>query len=210
MEHLQFPDNPDNRWLFKFPRTSSFTQLFSPSYHTYVDPHFHDNERWVAWAFGLRDIVMEWDGFDRWDWDGLPDVESLKSLSMLSICSYDLRKLIIRLLAFLIHSFVTRLGYYLSPLRYPSTLNTHSCDDLDHRTKFGADFFIFSFCQDYVYAADRDTQPAKQVTSSTAHRNACATSIPLHKPPHEVRTKTTKRAQRERKRHAAPAVHPKK
>ncbi|KAH8976535.1 hypothetical protein EDB86DRAFT_3095863 [Lactarius hatsudake] len=181
MECLQFPDNPDNRWLFKFPRTSSFVRLFSPSYHTYVDPHFHDNERWVAWAFGLHDIVMEWDGFDRWDWDGLLDVESLKSLSMLSICSYDLHRLIIHLLAFLIHSFVMHLGYYL-----------------------------LAFRQDYVYAADRDTQPAKQVASSTAHRNARATSIPLHKPPHEVRTKTTKQAQCKRKRRTAPAVHPKK
>ncbi|KAH9072210.1 hypothetical protein EDB83DRAFT_2516986 [Lactarius deliciosus] len=209
MERLQFPDNPDNRWFFNFPSICSFTGLFGPSYHEYVDPQFHVNDRWMEWAFRLRDIVMDWDGFDRWDWDGLPGVESLKSLNMLSIWSYDFRKFIIRLLAFLIHSFVTRLGYYPSPLRYPPTLNTHSCDDPDHRTKFGTDCFLLPFHQDYVYAADRDTQPAKQVASSTAHRNARATGIPLREPPNEVRTKTTKRAQRERKRRAAPAVHPK-
>ncbi|KAH9167409.1 hypothetical protein EDB89DRAFT_1998092 [Lactarius sanguifluus] len=213
MERLQFPDNPDNRWLFKFPTISSITRLFGPSSHEYVDPHFHVNERWMAWALRLRDIVMGWDGFDRWDWDGLPDVGSLKSLNMLWIWRSmdDIRKFIIRLLAFLIHSFVTRLGYYPSPLRYPPTLNTHSCDDPDHRTKFGTNRSISPFRQDYVYAqpADSDTQPAKQVASSTAHRNAHATGIPLREPPNEVRTKTTKRAQRERKRRAAPAVHPK-
>ncbi|KAH9163207.1 hypothetical protein EDB89DRAFT_2021934, partial [Lactarius sanguifluus] len=213
MERLQFPDNPDNRWLFKFPTISSITRLFGPSSHEYVDPHFHVNERWMAWALRLRDIVMGWDGFDRWDWDGLPDVGSLKSLNMLWIWRSmdDIRKFIIRLLAFLIHSFVTRLGYYPSPLRYPPTLNTHSCDDPDHRTKFGTNRSISPFRQDYVYAqpADSDTQPAKQVASSTAHRNAHATGIPLREPPNEVRTKTTKRAQRERKRRARQLCIPK-
>ncbi|KAH9014850.1 hypothetical protein EDB85DRAFT_1899029 [Lactarius pseudohatsudake] len=169
MERLQFPDNPGNRWLFKFPNISNVTALFGPSYLDYVDPHFRLNERWIGWAQRLRDAVMDWDGFDRWDWDGLPDVEDLKSLNGLWIWrSWDqFRKFIIRLLAFLIHSFVTRLGYYPSPLRYPPTLNTHSCDDPDHRTKFGTHCFLFPFRQDYVYA-----EPANGGTKRKRKRRA--------------------------------------
>ncbi|KAH8978680.1 hypothetical protein EDB83DRAFT_2537509 [Lactarius deliciosus] len=38
---------------------------------------FHNKKMWRLWLFSLREVVMDWDGFDSWDWDGISNVKTL-------------------------------------------------------------------------------------------------------------------------------------
>ena len=86
----------------------------------------------------MREVVADWDGFDRWDWS---DLSKVRTLDINKLSTPDFHKFTVRLLAFFIHSFVTRLGYYPSPLLCPPTFATHSCSK--HRKKFGYEPLVF-------------------------------------------------------------------
>ncbi|KAN0128947.1 hypothetical protein V8E53_013236, partial [Lactarius tabidus] len=94
-------------------------------------------QSWRLWVSFVQDIVAEWDGFDSWDWEGHPPPIRAHNSSLLDYSQLDtqnFRRLTIRLLAFFIHTFVTRLSYYPSPLLlYPPTLKFHTCVEHGYR-----------------------------------------------------------------------------
>jgi hypothetical protein len=82
--------------------------------------------------------VKDWDGFDGWDWGSFSEA---RRVGITELSTQDFSRFTNSLLAFFIHSFVTRLGYYPSPLLRPPVLSTHNC--VDHRKKFGDGGIIF-------------------------------------------------------------------
>jgi hypothetical protein len=79
---------------------------------------------------------MAWEGFDDWDWDGFTDV---RNMGINKLSSGDFWRLSIRVLAFFIKTFVTRLGYYPSPMLCPLILANQRCPK--HKKKFGTGLF---------------------------------------------------------------------
>jgi len=55
---------------------------------------------------------MDWEGFNKWDWEGFMDVRNMK-ISKLSFNNFC--KLAVRILIFFIRSFVTCLGFPYAP-----------------------------------------------------------------------------------------------
>jgi hypothetical protein len=79
---------------------------------------------------------MDWEGFDDWDWYGLTDIRNIR-INKLSV--EDFRRLTERVLSFFIKSFVTRLGYFPSPmLRHPILANPRCTK---HKKKFATGLF---------------------------------------------------------------------
>jgi predicted small metal-binding protein len=97
-----------------------------------VQPHFLVNKKcWVEWLFAVRRVTMEWSGFDTWDWKGLKDV---RSIDLGKLSHRDFHTATLCLLTFFINTFISRLGYYPSPMLCPPALATHSCSK--HRKSF--------------------------------------------------------------------------
>ncbi len=65
----------------------------------------------------------------------------METLNINSLLGPVFRRLTIHLLAFYIDSFVSHLGFYLSPLLHPPILTVPSCQE--HCQKFGHRFVIF-------------------------------------------------------------------
>ena len=38
---------------------------------------FEDKKAWRAWLQAARQVVMEWEGFNEWDWEGFTDVRNM-------------------------------------------------------------------------------------------------------------------------------------
>ncbi|KAH9013792.1 hypothetical protein EDB83DRAFT_2321613 [Lactarius deliciosus] len=51
---------------------------------------FHNKKMWRLWLFSLHEVVMDWDGFDSWDWDGISNVKTLNIDSLLGQASTHL------------------------------------------------------------------------------------------------------------------------
>ena len=137
MEHLQFKATSEKhtfekQWIHKENWVVHISEMWDPI-HGDTDCRFFRNKKaWRIWLFSLHEVVMEWDGFDSWDWGGFSDV---KTLNIDSLLGPDFRRLAIRLLAMYVHSFITRLGFYPSPLLRRPLLAVPSCQE--HRRKFG-------------------------------------------------------------------------
>ena len=102
---------------------------------------FRNKKVWRNWFQLMCEVVMHWDGFDDLDWGHFSGMWSL-GIDVLS--EQDFRKLTLQLLIFFIHSFVSRLGYYPSPILHPpilATVSSLSC--AKHRQKFGHSFLNF-------------------------------------------------------------------
>ena len=95
-------------------------------------PSFFGNNVWRSWVLAVRSVVADWDGFEQWDWGNF---SKARTMGIDNLSELDFHKFTVCLLAFFIHSFVTRLGYYPSSLLLPPTLATHSC--IYHAKKFG-------------------------------------------------------------------------
>ena len=79
---------------------------------------------------------MDWKGFDDWDWRGFTDVRNMR-INKLSV--EDFLRLTLHVLIFFIKSFVTRLGYYPSPMLCPPILADQRCTQ--HKKKFATGLF---------------------------------------------------------------------
>jgi hypothetical protein len=97
---------------------------------------FEDKKAWRAWLRAARQVVMEWEGFDEWDWEGFTDI---RNMGINSLSMGDFHKLTMCILIFFIKSFVTRLGYYPSPILRPPILANQCCTK--HRKKFATSLF---------------------------------------------------------------------
>jgi predicted small metal-binding protein len=135
MDRLQFPLDYKERWM-RGRRTAieDMTDMWNPIRNSAVNSlFFADKKSWRAWLQAVRTVVMDWDSFDDWDWEGFTDVRNMgfKQLSF-----EDFRSITVRILIFFIRSFVTRLGYFPSPMLCPPTLANQRCTT--HRKNFGA------------------------------------------------------------------------
>ncbi len=138
MERIQFPITSEKRWKRQILSVAMIAEVWNPKGGE-INPDFsHDSNVWRSWVWAVRDVVRDCDGFDQWEW-GSFSAARMPGITDLSM--QDFHRFTVRLLAFFIHSFVTRLGYYPSPLLRPLILATHSC--ADHRRKFGNGLVIF-------------------------------------------------------------------
>ncbi|KAH8976361.1 hypothetical protein EDB86DRAFT_3097181 [Lactarius hatsudake] len=146
IERLQFPTTFEKRWRSQYLELNQILEMWDPSGGCSVDPKFFRKKKvWRSWVRAVRDLVVDWDGFEQWDWGGFSKV---RTMEIDNLSESDLHKFTIRLLAFFIHSFVTRLGYYPSPLLLPPTLAAHSC--ADHAKSFGNARFTLPISVEYL------------------------------------------------------------
>ena len=138
MDRLQFPLDYETRWQQgRMSAILDMTDMWGPTRDGGVKPaFFEDKKAWINWLRAARIVIMDWDGFDDWDWDGFNDVRNLVINKKMSKTSF--RRLTVRILAFFIDTFVTRLGYYPSPMLYPPILAGARC--ATHRKKFASGF----------------------------------------------------------------------
>ncbi|KAH9171259.1 hypothetical protein EDB89DRAFT_1972868 [Lactarius sanguifluus] len=138
MERLQFPAEFERRWRWQGSLVEQMVEMWDPSGGNNDFTFFHNKKVWRNWLWLVREVVMQWDGFDDWDWGYFSDVRRVR---IKTLPEQDFYKLTIRLLSFFIHSFVSRLGYYPSPILNPPILATVSC--VKHRRKFGSGYSNF-------------------------------------------------------------------
>jgi hypothetical protein len=137
MDRLQFGLDYEKRSQGRMSAIVTMTDMWGPCKGGGVLPDlFVDKKAWRAWLRAAREVVMEWDGFDEWDWEGFTDVRKM-GINKLSF--EDFRRLAARVLAFFINSFVTRLGYFPSPILRPPMLANQRCEK--HKKKFGTNYF---------------------------------------------------------------------
>ncbi|KAH9168593.1 hypothetical protein EDB89DRAFT_1990759 [Lactarius sanguifluus] len=132
--------------LHQYLELNQILEMWDPSGGCSVDPKFFCNKKvWRSWVQAVCDLVVDWDGFEQWDWGGFSKV---RTLEIDNLSGSDCHKFTIRLLMFFIHSFVTRLGDYLLPLLRPPTLAAHSCTD--HAKSFGNACFTLPLSVEYL------------------------------------------------------------
>jgi hypothetical protein len=138
MDRLQFPLDFERRWnLGHCSASHDMTDMWGPCRDGGVQPNFFaDKKAWRAWLEAARTIVMDWEGFDDWDWYGLTDIRNIR-INKLSV--EDFRRLTERVLSFFIKSFVTHLGYFPSPMLRPPILANPRCTK--HKKKFATGLF---------------------------------------------------------------------
>ncbi|KAH9028308.1 hypothetical protein EDB85DRAFT_1892600 [Lactarius pseudohatsudake] len=146
IKRLQFPTTFEKRWRSQYLELNQILEMWDPSGGCSVNPKFFRKKKvWRSWVQAVRDLVVDWDGFEQWDWGGFSKV---RMMEINNLSGSDLHKFTIRLLTFFIHSFVTRLGYYPSPLLLPPTLAAHSC--ADHTKSFGNAHFTLPISVEYL------------------------------------------------------------
>ncbi|KAH9972262.1 hypothetical protein BGW80DRAFT_1252795 [Lactifluus volemus] len=134
MDRLQFPLDQAKRWDYggRMSAVDGMTDMWGPIRNGGVKSgFFEDKTAWRTWLRCLREVVMEWDGFDAWDWGSFTDI---RTMGINRLSQTDFYKLSVHLLTFFIHTFITRLGYYPSFLLHPPILAGPCCSR--HRKKF--------------------------------------------------------------------------
>lgn len=108
------------------------TDMWGPARDGGVKAHFfQDKKAWRAWLRAAREVVMDWEGFDSWDWHGFSGV---RTMGINKLSQEDFYEFSWRLLTFYIRTFISHLGYYPSPMLYPPILAGSHCEA--HRRKF--------------------------------------------------------------------------
>ena len=138
MECLQFGETFDKRWRRQEISVNHLIEIWDPTAGCTDFKFFINKKLWRDWLRTVRDVVQDWDGFDSWNWGGIPNV---KTLGINSLSLHDFHRLSVCLLSFYIHSFVSRLGFFPSPLLHPPILAVPSCHA--HHQRFGSGFLIF-------------------------------------------------------------------
>ena len=137
MDRLQFGSDYAIRIQGRTSAIYDMTDMWGPARDGGVFPGFFaDKKAWRNWLRAAREVVMVWEGFDEWDWDGFTDV---RNMGINKLSYEDFRRLSIRVLAFFIKTFFTRLGYYPSPMLCPPILANHRC--ANHKKKFATGLF---------------------------------------------------------------------
>jgi hypothetical protein len=133
MNHLQFPLDHIRQWeRGQMTAVHSMTDMWGPGRNGGVkSKFFKDKKAWRTWLGYLREVVMDWDGFDAWDWGGFKD---MRTIDIKKLEQKDFYRLSLNLLRFFIHTFMMCLGYMPSPLLHPLILARPCCPR--HRKKF--------------------------------------------------------------------------
>ena len=130
MKHFLFLATFKKQWEEHKLEVERIMEMWDPSGGN-VNLNFFCNKKvWRSWIRSVHDLVANWSGFEEWDWGNFSNVRMMGSLPGL-----DCQRFTICLLAFFIHSFVTHLGSFLSPLLCPPRFGAHSCRE--HAHKFG-------------------------------------------------------------------------
>jgi hypothetical protein len=131
IERILFPATFEKRWEHQADFVFQIAELWTIFWDKSTRSDFsRENDAWTTCVRAFRDIVKDWDGFDRWDWGTFSDP---KRVDVTELSMQDFHRFTVCLFAFFIHAFVTRLGFYPSPLLRPPVLSRHCCSD--HRTK---------------------------------------------------------------------------
>jgi hypothetical protein len=138
MECLQFGETFNKRWRHQEISVNHLIEIWDPTAGCTDFKFFINKKLWRDWLRTVCDVVQDWDGFDSWDWGGISNV---KTLGINSLSLQDFHRLSVCLLSFYIHSFVSRLGFFPSPLLHPLILTVPSCHA--HHRRFGSGFSIF-------------------------------------------------------------------
>jgi hypothetical protein len=135
MDRLQFPLDFKKRWdQGRLNSILSMTDMWGPCREGGVKPgFFEDKKAWRLWLRAAREVVMDWEAFDEWDWEGFTDV---RHMGINKLTLNDFARLTVRILTFFIYTFVTRLGYYPSPMLCPPILAGPRC--AIHKKKFAS------------------------------------------------------------------------
>ena len=137
LDHLQFQSKFQRRYQDRQSPILIMTDMWGPIRDGGVKSgFFEDKKAWRAWLRAAREVVMEWDGFDEWDWGCFGNV---RTMGINKLSQEDFYEFAVRLLMFYIYSFVTRLGYYPSPMHHPPVLINRRC--ATHKKKFGTGLF---------------------------------------------------------------------
>jgi len=133
MDRLQFPSDFKRRWdQGRLSSILTMTDIWGPIRDGGVNPRFfEDKKAWRTWLRAAREVVMDWEGFDDWNWAGLTDV---RNMGINTLAPKEFHTFTVRILIFFINTFVTRLGYYPSSMLCPPILAGHHCTI--HRKKF--------------------------------------------------------------------------
>ena len=94
---------------------------------------FKDKKAWRLWLWAAREVVMDWEAFDKWDWEGFTDV---RNMGINKLTLNDFARLTVHILTFFIYTFVTHLSYYPSPMVCPPILAGPHC--AIHKKKFAS------------------------------------------------------------------------
>jgi hypothetical protein len=132
MECLQFEDTFESRWRCQEMSVNHLVEMWDPSAGCTDFKFFNNKKLWRDWLRTVRNVVQDWDSFNDWNWGGTSNVKTL-GINMLP--HQDFQRLSVCLLAFYIHSFVSRLGFYPSALLLPPILAVPLCHV--HCRKFG-------------------------------------------------------------------------
>jgi hypothetical protein len=135
MDHLQFPMDFKKQWdQGHLSAILHMTDMWGDAGNGGVNSgFFEDKKAWRSWLWAAREVVMEWEGFD--DWEGFKGFRYMGINQFNKLPQKEFYTLTVRLLVFFITTFVTRLGYYPSPMLHPPILAGHHC--AKHRRKFG-------------------------------------------------------------------------
>ena len=68
---------------------------------------FKDKKAWRLWLQAAREVVMDWEAFDEWNWEGFMDVRNM-GINKLTLNNFA--RLTVYILTFFIYTFITRLG----------------------------------------------------------------------------------------------------
>jgi hypothetical protein len=133
MDRLQFPSDYEQRWnQGRMSAIHSMMDMWGPVRDGGMQPEFFaDKKAWRAWLQVAHEVVMDWDGFDTWDWDGFTDA---RTIGINGLLKADFYKFALCLIVFFMRTFITRLGYYPSPMLYPPILAGARCEA--HKKKF--------------------------------------------------------------------------
>ena len=65
---------------------------------------FKDKKAWRLWLRAVHEVVMDWEAFNEWDWEGFTDI---RNMGINKLTLNDFARLTVRILTFFINTFVT-------------------------------------------------------------------------------------------------------
>ncbi|KAF8271548.1 hypothetical protein EI94DRAFT_1698093 [Lactarius quietus] len=68
MECLQFKTTFEKRWGSQEMAVNHIAEMWDPSGGGTDFKFFHNKKVWRTWLWVVREVVMDWEGFDSWDW----------------------------------------------------------------------------------------------------------------------------------------------
>ena len=105
LDRLQFQSKFQRRYQDRQSPILIMTDMWGPIRDGGVKSGFFENKKaWRAWLQAAREVVMEWDGFNKWDWGCFRYV---RTMGINKLSQEDFYEFAICFLMFYIYLFVT-------------------------------------------------------------------------------------------------------